>query len=634
MNYDGELKLKYLTQVLYIVVFGFVTVTFVLGQVKSTADAVVLSDDITFEIKSENKAIFRRHLKVQINRFGGQEYGYNYIDESKYVNVKNVSCFLWNENERLIKEYKKEDFRQTDYFADYILYDDAKYYWVKPSRNTFPYIVEYKIEQIFKSLLFWPSWRPQWEIEVKRASYRLIIDKNLKFNVFKQKIDVKPEGVERGKLWDITWVMNDIKPFIKERYMPPINEIRMRLAFAPSQFSLEGIKGRLVSWDDYGDWIGRIFSADMSLPAEAVNEVNRVNETVIDPYKKIDMLYTFLQHYTRYVAVELGLNGFRPRSVKSTWKNRYGDCKELSTLMIAMLKKAGIDAYPAFVRTNDLGPVNLSFPSAQFNHVIVGVPMKADTVWLECTAKKMAAGELPYGDEGCQVFMLDPRKPSFVKTPISGAEDNLKKAILRGKLTSSGDLDFSGKIELTGNQANFWRFRYSNLNSKEREESIAALFRVGRSRVVLESLTFINLDELFHEPFVIQFQGNFKRFANVTSNRLFLNPNILNRMAADEIPREKDRQYPVHYNYAFTESDSLIIELPNSMTIETSPSITMEETSFGYFHTNYKIDKHTLNYSRRFVLRNSEIPLSNYNEYIKMCQKVVQQDNAQFVLKR
>ena len=103
--------------------------------------------------------------------------------------------------------------------------------------------------------------------------------------------------------------------------------------------------------------------------------------------------------------------------------------------MVTMLNEAGIQAYPALTRTRDNGPLISDFPSNQFNHVIGFVPLSADTIWLECTADLVPAGELPSSVEGCEVLVVKNDSGELVKTPESNASENGWTSLVEGELT-------------------------------------------------------------------------------------------------------------------------------------------------------------------------------------------------------
>src|SRR5438874_196486 len=113
------------------------------------------------------------------------------------------------------------------------------------------------------------------------------------------------------------------------------------------------------SWQDLGRWY-----AALLLPQLAVNDEMRVALAQVlrgndkDEPARIRAIHELVLKQTHYVALEFGIYGYQPYPVAQTFARRFGDCKDKASLMIALLREAGIDAELALVRTRRLGRVS------------------------------------------------------------------------------------------------------------------------------------------------------------------------------------------------------------------------------------------------------------------------------------
>ncbi|MBN2008574.1 hypothetical protein JW960_04420 [candidate division KSB1 bacterium] len=88
----------------------------------------------------------------------------------------------------------------------------------------------------------------------------------------------------------------------------------------------------------------------------------------------------------------------------------------------------------------------------------------------------------------------------------------------------------------------------------------------------------MTLTDHFEQPFIIKFTGEIERFATRSGNRLFLNPNMLNRCTADDIPRDEDRQFPVYLHYPPT---PFVLHCPTSTNWKLRLKLLMHFQQFG-----------------------------------------------------
>jgi transglutaminase-like putative cysteine protease/tetratricopeptide (TPR) repeat protein len=188
----------------------------------------------------------------------------------------------------------------------------------------------------------------------------------------------------------------------------------------------------------------------------------------------------------RYASVQLGDGAYLPRSPRETLARSYGDCKDLATLMVAMLRAAGYPASVALLRVNwwdvrdDVPTLNV------FDHVIVYVAGKT-SLWIDPTQPDYRVGELPWTDQGRKVLIANARTEHLELLPEQPTAQNVEQVHVEMKLAPSGN----GSVEETHRPRGWFAAFYKavhRLPAAERraywEESFRKQYQAALSDVV------------------------------------------------------------------------------------------------------------------------------------------------------
>lgn len=137
-----------------------------------------------------------------------------------------------------------------------------------------------------------------------------------------------------------------------------------------------------------------------------------------EPREIATRILTAIQRDIRYAGVELGEGSIVPRTPAETLKNKYGDCKDKATLLVAMLRQAGVPAHAVLIRAGQGYDVHRDLPGlGHFNHVIVRTG-GAEPMWIDPTDEFARAGELPDSDQGRLVLIARDDTTELTETPL------------------------------------------------------------------------------------------------------------------------------------------------------------------------------------------------------------------------
>lgn len=101
---------------------------------------------------------------------------------------------------------------------------------------------------------------------------------------------------------------------------------------------------------------------------------DQITQGIDDPYEQARALYEWVAREIRYVAIFLGDGGVVPNYANDIIRNRYGDCKDSNTLLIALLAAKGIEAETALINAGDAYTLPKLGAVSPFNHVITYLP--------------------------------------------------------------------------------------------------------------------------------------------------------------------------------------------------------------------------------------------------------------------
>lgn len=116
---------------------------------------------------------------------------------------------------------------------------------------------------------------------------------------------------------------------------------------------------------------------------------NKIAREIVKEKDSLKMaleLVHFVQDDIRYLGFEDGLNAFVPHSPKKVYDQRFGDCKDKSLLLTALLKSMGFKASPILVNTYLKNELDKRLPSPYvFNHCVAALYLYGRTYLIDPT---------------------------------------------------------------------------------------------------------------------------------------------------------------------------------------------------------------------------------------------------------
>lgn len=140
------------------------------------------------------------------------------------------------------------------------------------------------------------------------------------------------------------------------------------------------------NWETVAAWAAQLYPRGFKDARIAERMVQSLQLRSDDRQGALLRAVAFVQGEIRYVGLDMGENSHAPHTPEVTLRNRYGDCKDKATLLIALLQLAGIRAEPVLVSSDSGHGLENRLPSPYaFDHVVVRAHLPQGEVWVDAT---------------------------------------------------------------------------------------------------------------------------------------------------------------------------------------------------------------------------------------------------------
>jgi hypothetical protein len=141
-----------------------------------------------------------------------------------------------------------------------------------------------------------------------------------------------------------------------------------------------------TSWGEVATWAGEVYSVQEPAPAlvQALADQLWAAHPNAEGFALASLRW--VQDEVRYFGIEMGDGTHVPSPPLVVLERRYGDCKDKSLLLVALLRARGLEAWPALVsRERGAGIAEMLPSPAVFDHVLTVVHVEGVDHWVDPT---------------------------------------------------------------------------------------------------------------------------------------------------------------------------------------------------------------------------------------------------------
>lgn len=596
----------------------------------SGAKAVIRKHETVFEISDISTAVQKEVLAVSILNKNGIPLSVLKQIYDKFSSVGKIKTTVYDKNGNIVHIDVNSSLMDVAAYTGYSLYDDYRVKVFDPKYASIPFTVEFSYEISYYGLLTYPSWflYNDFNVSTEQAFLTVLTPNKFKIRYLERNMTSPASIYDKGGKTVYEWKVSSLPALREEPYSPSLEEYSPAVFLAPHDFEIGDYKGNCDSWTNFGLWIKKISATRSALDKKTHQKLITMVAGETSDLEKIRVLYNYMQNKVRYVSINIGMGGWRPIDAQSVEDLSYGDCKALSNYMKTLLDVIGIKSFYTLVKAGEDAPSLIDeFPSNQFNHAIVCVPLKSDTVWLECTDQQIPFGFLGTFTDDRKVLLISDSGGIVVKTRKYPLNDNTQGRKATIKIDEDGNAESSVSTDYRGIKYDLIS-RVLRMDDFDKKKSI-------RDRINLAQFDLTNYgynETKTRVPSVIEeLRLNVPEYASVTGGKLIFKPNFISRIT--NVPlRDEKREAPIYIRRSYSETDTITFLLRRQYKSDLKPVSFSLNTIFGDYNYSINFNNKKVYYIRSFKLFKGNYQPDKYDSFVDFISTILTEDNKQVVL--
>jgi hypothetical protein len=606
------------------------------------AAAIILYDEYVEAIDEKGRAVEREREAIRILKPQGRqntcEVSYDVDEKINYFHVWTIGA------DEKTYEAKDTDFTEEGDTSIPIMLSTRKQRIAHPPAVDMGATIFCESDEALEPYLHEKVWQIQNGIPVVFQALELDLPQGRSFtHSWHNFQSAKPAEVSPNH-W--RWELHDM-PALIMRDIPSHPEWAALAARMSVQWGDAAIDGADNQWRAIGQWVTTLEAGRPDPSPEITAQVQSLIAGAPDFYTKLSRITDSIQKNIRYFVVTRGIGGLQANHAADIFRNRYGDCKDKTTLLISMLQVAGIHAY--YVPVDDRrGIVDPNDPSLYGNHMITAIEIPPDVndprlmaiveakdgkryLIFDPTNERTPVGNLPSYLQGSYGTLAAGADSQIIALPVLGPEANGTER--KGAFTLALDGTLTGSVDTShsGPEGADLRMFLKYSDEKERREYWENSIAHDVPGVVLNSFQYVQPPAL-DKPLEFHYQLTAAQYAHQAGPLLLVRPRVV---GSDVLPfDDKPRTVPIDLNATGRWHDSYDITLPAGYVVDETPDPIDVDVDFASYHSTVTAKANQLHYERDYVVRQVQIPADKAPAFRKLESAILTDEKGTVVLKK
>ena len=393
----------------------------------------------------------------------------------------------------------------------------------------------------------------------------------------------------------------------------------------------------IPGWGEFVEW----YKEKTYRKLDPTYEVKEVLDTIIKPgmtqMQKVEAVYNYITLKINYSYVSFLQSNYIPKRAGLTCSAGIGDCKDVATLMITMLRYLGIESYYTLVKTNKYFH-KFIMPSMLFDHVIVAYVIDGKMYWADPTSSYYPYYCLNENDANSHALLIKDGNTSimhlydFYTDTLSNTQEINITADVKEDKSVSIDADVITK----GIEAGYLRLTINPKTLEEQRKFIPEYFgEQVFENLKIESFDFGNLKDVSN-PLKSTFKLSQNHCDKVTSMLIFRIP-LMKTVLSNTLFKKEKRYSAIDLARVVGITpvvQKVHIKIPAGYKLIECPMDVNVESRFGKYSLTFKPVADGIEVTKKQYFSNRVIEIEDFDAFKQFYLKIQDADETKLSIKK
>ncbi len=591
--------------------------------------AIYLLDEMSIEVHEDWSYTTKVHTRIKILKEEARSFGDMPISyDAGTQSVSDIQAFTVTSGGHKHEYTKIQDLHP---YSDYPMYSHATRKIITFPQVGVGSVLDIQYTMITKTLpmknAFWYVMGFLPSFPTQSLKFSIKIPKKLGVRYKEYGLSYLPKVSEDEKTVTYDWDIQNLEDEEDERedFVPfPTPESFKELV----EFS------SIPGWQEVSEWYADLVHENFILIPDIQKTAERITADQKTIRDKVKAILEYTQQNFRYVSMSFGEHSMEPHPTDEVFKNRYGDCKDLSLLAMAMLQSVGVESHIALFaeESSSSDPqYDLPLPSL-FNHVLLLVrdPVGGD-FYADPLLMGYDVGEYPVGYQGAYTFIITKEGGNFSRLPIFDLKRNSESQMHMIYLEPDGAAVIETEKVLSLDTSIDIRRRVNAMDKSQRKK-MSKVLEERFTESGAEKLDF-QLDglEKKYGPIKVRYKMKEKELYPVIEGLLVIPFDGYNKIFKSKNPERKEALF---YPTNAVQENIQIIHIPDGFAVTHIPENFNIPLGLMEIRREFLKEGWVVTVKETWLMRRTKIPKEEYGKFYEISETIPSVSAQRIVLKK